>query len=138
MINKNNILYISLDVKEEDKIKLISKFASEIPSVTWYPKFICSHMTMAFHTNMSEDILNFAEENEGKEFPYSIEQIGISDKAIAFGIVAADVPSMNLKKHITLAVNKLANGKPYDSNKITDWKTIPSINLIGKVVIHYK
>ena len=137
MENIDNILYIALEVEINDKIKLISKFSTYVPTENWTPRFICDHMTLAFHTNLTEDIISFAKENEGKKFNYTINKIGISEKAIAFGIIT-DVPSVNKNKHITLAINKNENGKPVDSNFINFWQNIDAIELTGTIVIHNK
>jgi tRNA nucleotidyltransferase (CCA-adding enzyme) len=59
-------------------------------------------------------------------------EIGFSEKAIA--VKVSGFYSKNEISHITLAVNRLAGGKPFDSNKIKDWvKLEKNIELSGFV-----
>lgn len=54
-------------------------------------------------------------------------------KVIAYGYtdgvmavkVESIVPSKNETKHITIAVNRELGGRPWHSNKITEWKEVP-------------
>ena len=54
--NKSGILINEVEIN--DKIKLISKFSTYVPTENWTPRFICDHMTLAFHTNLTEDIIS--------------------------------------------------------------------------------
>jgi hypothetical protein len=48
--------------------------------------------------------------------------------------VQTEVPSVNSKKHITIAVNRKAGGKPFMANKLVVWKPVPKeIHLSGVV-----
>ena len=52
---------------------------------------------------------------------------------MAVGVTCA-VKSTNEKKHVTVAVNRPAGGKPFDSNKLENWKPlVPALDLRGTV-----
>ena len=70
----------------------------------------------------------------GKEFPLRVISFGIDDRVAAAG-VETEVPSTNKTKHITLAVNRLAGGRPFHSNDIENWKPIEPFVIRG-VVAH--
>ena len=96
-------------------------FDSFIPK-DW--KIYCHHMTIRFgdiKETDDDDLVRFIKENEGKEFNMKLISFGESDKAMAVQ-VETDCPSKNEIKHITIAVSQ--NGKPYDSNKIVNWRKI--------------
>lgn len=48
--------------------------------------------------------------------------------------VTTDVPSINVIKHVTIAVNVKDGGKPYLSNKLTNWTLISPIGLSGTIL----
>ena len=139
MNNIENILYLGLELDGESKLiaKLLAK--KKINELGWNNvNYLCHHMTISFHTNFDEDILVWFERNEGKEFPLAATEIGYSDKALALK-VETSVPSTNVLKHITLCTNIGTNGKPKDSNDITQWeKLVIPINLQGIVKAYYK
>jgi len=59
-------------------------------------------------------------------------EVGYSNLAMAVKVIG--YPSTNDIPHITVAVNVAEGGKPFLSNKITDWKTLDSpIHLSGVV-----
>lgn len=61
----------------------------------------------------------------GTEAILEAYEYAYDDKVIAVK-VATDVPSKNDVKHITCFVNRENGGKPYLSNKLTNWTKLPS------------
>lgn len=49
---------------------------------------------------------------------------GVSDTVFAAWI-ETDTPSVNKTKHITIAIDRAAGAKPFDSNRITGWVKFP-------------
>lgn len=101
-------------------------------------KIICHHMTIAFGSALIGDIKDWCDNHYGQEYELLCTHIGLSDKAIAMQVQCNNVPSTNDIKHITLAVNIDNNGKPVDSNKITNWLPIDNFIIIGKVKYFFK
>lgn len=137
-MNDKQILYLGMEVKPEDKNIILSKFTDYINEhMDGNYKLLCHHMTIAFHTNMPDNILNWVYQNENKEFEYTLTAIGYSDKAIAC-IINTEIPSTNNLKHITLAININNNGKPVDSNYIVNWDEITPLTFNGIIKIYTK
>ena len=99
----------------------------------WKP--YCHHMTIQFGNNTTPEIENFLQLNEGKSVKLTAIALGKSEFCNAV-LVKTDVPSLNVKKHITVSVKE--GGKPVMSNNITDWTPIPEIELIGTIKIYEK
>lgn len=78
----------------------------------------------------------------GQPVTFEISTLGISDKAIAFGVSYANqgvysafgtplVLSQNATPHITIAINPKNGGKPMHSNQIDNWTKIPTMTIQG-------
>jgi len=69
---------------------------------------------------------------EGKKIHLNVVDYAMDDKVMAVGVKGYS--STNEKPHITIAVNRANGGKPYLSNKLTDWRKIGfSFELTGYV-----
>ncbi len=66
----------------------------------------------------------------GRKVPMIVNSIAKNDLVMAVG-VTTNVPSTNETKHITIAVNRAAGGKPYMSNLLTSWKNIVPFTING-------
>jgi hypothetical protein len=63
----------------------------------------------------------------------TVNDIAMNDKVIAVG-VSSEIKSVNAKSHITLAVNRVNDGKPVMSNNLTNWERLRRpLSLRGKV-----
>lgn len=132
----NNLLYTSLVLTEESKRLLLDEVMKFAPK--WENgRIIAEHHTIAFHTNMIDEILDWCMENEGKMFRVFAYEYGVSDKAFAVKL-ETDIPCANEIKHITVMTNPDNGGKPVDSNNIKDWKEMPVITLSGYVKFNFK
>lgn len=76
----------------------------------------------------------------GKSINLTINSLGLSDKAIAFGVEhnqsqfgTPAVKTINAQPHITIAINPLAGGQPKHSNNITKWLPITPVQVSGKL-----
>lgn len=104
------VLYSGVILDDSSKSKLLAQFASKIPA-GW--KTFAHHMTTSFAKPLAN------EDDLGKEVELTVIELGVSDKALA--VKVEGYPTDNEIPHITIAVNVDEGGKPYDSNKITDW-----------------
>jgi hypothetical protein len=92
---------------------------------------IAHHMTI----NLGEAAKGPAAHLLGREVKLTLIAVGRSEKVVA-ARVETTVPSINEIKHVTVGVNRAAGGKPFDSNKITDWHPLhpdDRIELTGTV-----
>lgn len=138
MENNKQVLYIALVLTEATQTAL-REVAMRVINELGYDgnyQLYCHHMTVAFGKEITPQIKQYAIENEGKYFPIEIVSVGYSDKALAVGI-KTDCKSLNKIKHVTLCT--FGNGKPVESNNITNWKPL-SVDevLLGKLTFIYK
>jgi len=107
---------------------LVESLTSQIPE-DW--KIYAHHMTIAFGKPKSEDVIKYIQDNMGKDVELTAVELGKSNEVMAVKI-ETNVPSDNKIKHVTVAVSP--NGKPVQSNFITDWKSLPKpIKLKAKI-----
>jgi len=119
-------MYSAVNLDKESRMRLLNMF-SNLPS-EW--ELICHHMTIALG-NPSPEI----EARLGEEVHLIADTFAQDDKVIAIG-VKTDIPSKNKIKHITIAVNRLAGGKPVLSNSLTDWHPMTPIYLSGQIAVN--
>ena len=137
----NNILYVAVVLDEESKHRLMEAVKKhlvdgQVPNWNDF-KIICHHHTIAFKNNLTDDLVEWANEHNGDEFEMTTNALGVSDKALAVE-VETDLPCANKVKHITVMTNPETNGKPVDSNYITDWTPFEEIPLKGRLEIFYR
>jgi hypothetical protein len=118
----DNILYSAVVLDDESRAKLLEKFP--IPNGF---RIFAHHMTIVFGKGLPEDLKG----DLGKEVTLTVKSLGVSDKAIAVSVDG--YLSSNEIPHITLAVNTSEGGKPYDSNRIEDWKGVKDFTINGVV-----
>ena len=120
-----NILYTAVVLDNESHNNLVSYFKQHIPD-NW--KIFAHHMTIHFGGKSPEKY----HDDIGKIQALNVTHFGMSNMAIAVRVEG--YPSENKIPHITLAVNVDRGGKPFMSNKITDWKKISlGLTLRGEV-----
>ena len=87
------------------------------------------HCTLLHKNQHEEKMANGLQYRIDGNFRLIVNKIGISEKAIAFGVELGDqyLPCANAKPHITICtINK---GKPIDSNGIATWIPIPEFSI---------
>lgn len=104
-------MYTALVISDESRDFLLSM----INPIPLGFTVMCHHMTVNIGPGDPELL--------GKEFSVKLKSFAQNDKVMAFG-VETECPSNNKIKHITLAVNRAAGGKPVMSNDLTDWKVL--------------
>jgi hypothetical protein len=120
----SNVSYSAVVLDKQSRNKLIEYFKSIIPLEY---EIIADHMTL----NMGPIDPQF-QDDLGKEVELTVTDFAKDDKVIAVGVKG--YPTKDSKPHITLAVNREAGGKPYMSNKLTNWQPIQfGVKLKGKV-----
>lgn len=117
---EERIAYGAVVLDSDSQELLLQKFKSQIP-YDW--KTYAHHMTVTLGKSVPivEDI--------GESIVLTVTSLGISDNAIAVGVEGYS--SRNKIPHITLATPQ--DGKPFNSNKITDWQSITPLLLTGTV-----
>ena len=124
-------LYVGVMLDKQSQQKLLNDLSDIIPN-DW--RKIAHHMTIKTG-NKPDNLSQFIEDNMGQTFALTATDIGISNDAIAVK-VSTDVPTKNAIPHITIAVPP--NGKPVNSNYITNWKPLESpIQLSGNISTKY-
>jgi len=118
------ILYSAVVLDEQSSKRLLGEFDDSIPE-GW--KTFAHHMTIVFGKGLPEDLKG----DLGKEVTLTVKSLGVSDKAIAVSVDG--YLSSNKIPHITLAVNTSDGGKPYDSNRIENWKGVKDFTIKGVV-----
>lgn len=119
----SKISYSAVVLNNESRNILIDLFKKVIPDNY---EIICHHMTI----NMGE-LDNNMKKYLGNNIDLIVNSIAYDDKVIAVGVEG--FYSKNKIPHITLAVNRKNGGKPFMSNKLTDWKRIKKVELQGIV-----
>jgi len=124
-MEKEKILYSAVVLTDDSRKELLKVFGWIIP-VTF--KIIAHHMTIVFGKGLDD------KSEVGKEVELTVTELGLSDMALAVRVEG--YPSANDIPHITIAVNDKEGGKPFMSNKITDWGRVDlgyTLNLYGIV-----
>ena len=117
---RERIAYAGVILDEDTSEQLLAHFETLIPeSWTRY----AHHMTVS----LGKSIPNQAD--LGTEVTLTVTAVGKSDDAIA--VAVSGYPSRNAIPHITLAVPP--GGKPFNSNKITDWHSVEPFAITGQL-----
>jgi len=83
---------------------------------------LCHHMTInmgSFKQEMNPTL------SLGAELSLIPNSIAFDNKVVAIGVSCEGVATINdetSRKHVTVAVNRMNGGKPFSSNKLTDWQ----------------
>lgn len=131
-LKEQNIAYSGVLLDDSSREKLLSL---EIPD-GW--EKIAHHMTITMgpivHPKGKHDFSS--DYAVGSPVNLEVIAIGMSDKALAVKVrPPADISPKVKFPHVTIAVNREAGGKPFDSNKIPEenFKPLSGITLTGKV-----
>jgi hypothetical protein len=132
-----NISYSGIVLTDDSQQNLVASLIDMIPP-DW--EIVAHHMTICLGplvhpTKASHNYSDFGV--PGTPYDLRVTAIGASEKAMAV-MVDSPFPTQNEQKggfaHITIAVNRAAGGKPFDSNKIAlaNFEDISNRNLIVK------
>ena len=127
---EKNWKYYGVFFSEKTQNTLL-RFAKEQVNIPDDWKIFCHHMTIVYN-NGSEERQKMADALDyfvGNSQSLMINSIGVSDRAIAFGV--ADYVTQNAQSHITIAT--APGAKPVESNNITKWYKIPTFYVSGKL-----
>ena len=117
---RERIAYAGVILDEDTSEQLLARFESEIPE-DWTRD--AHHMTVSLGKSIPNQV------DLGKEVTLTVTAVGKSDDAVA--VAVSGYPSRNALPHITLAIPP--GGKPFNSNKITDWKSIEPFEIQGQL-----
>lgn len=118
--------YTAVVLDKASQSSLLAKFADKIPD-HW--EKIAHHFTISM--GKPED--GPASGMVGMTVLMKVVSFAQDNKVMAVGI-ETNCPSNNKIKHITLAVNRLAGGKPAQSNNLTNWESVEPFELSGVVM----
>jgi len=123
-----NISYTAVVIDHASRTKLLETLGvgTGLEAAGW--EIIAHHMTI----NMGDASKGPAADMVGEQVHLSAKTLAEDDKVMAVG-VSTDVPSTNDIKHITIAVHRGNGGKPFHSNRLQNWRSIPTIHLTGIV-----
>lgn len=119
---KKDWLYYGLFINSNDKEKLMNLLKSdEIYNKLLQKarKVYIDHCTLLHNSQENEDLRIFCEQNIGSVIEITVEEVGVSNKAMAFKVDLQGIESANAWPHITICT--FGDGKPVDSNFIVDW-----------------
>jgi hypothetical protein len=130
-----SITYSAVVLDNKSKELLLSTFIYPDPEFSEWKKF-GDHLTICIG-ELPEHLKRYWLD---EKITLTATAIGISDKAVAVKVDGffnlsknSDVTPEELKvPHITLAINPF-EGKPVDSNYITNWKSIEPVILTGVI-----
>lgn len=132
--NKNTFIYLGLFLNESVRAILTDVAITHMPTILFKNncKMHLSHLTLLFksdvNTEKGQNIIKMAESFNNSPVSLKIIEIGSSDKCMAFKIEKTpwlEKYCMNATPHITICTYN--DGKPVDSNRITDWKKIEPV-----------
>jgi tRNA nucleotidyltransferase (CCA-adding enzyme) len=124
----NNIAYSGVVLDDESHAKLLKVFGRMIPE-GW--ETFAHHMTIKMgplddDSEAKRDMVN------GKEIKLTVTDYAYDNLVMAVGVEG--YPTTNAKPHVTVAVNRADGGKPFYSNKLTNWEPLGfPLELTGKV-----
>ena len=115
--SKGKLLYSAVVLDEVSRKQLLS-FVKDFVLIPSEWKIINHHMTIGFKKPVPYELKDYI----GKNIDLRVKEIGVSDDAIA--VKVEGFFTYNEIPHITIAIPK--NGKPSNSNLITNWMSIPN------------
>lgn len=129
---KKKPLYCGVFLYNDSHDALLKSLESFIPQ-GW--KIFAHHMTICLGMSKNTDVAQYIMDHIGMDANMTAVAIGVSPEAIAVK-VDSDVPTDNKIAHITIATPP--NGKPYNSNHITNWTALDQqIKLSGVIDAFY-
>ena len=115
--SKGKLLYSAVVLDEVSRKQLLS-FVKDFVLIPSEWRIINHHMTIGFKKPVPDELKDYI----GKNIDLRVKEIGVSDDAIA--VKVEGFFTYNEIPHITIAIPK--NGKPSNSNLITNWMSIPN------------
>lgn len=132
----NNFHYFGLFLDTDTKNRLMDILTDNIDyniALNVADRIFIDHCTLLHVSQLhgNSEIYNYLKGYVGEEFQIVINGVGISSKAMAFRVDKKSVVCVNDIPHITIATFR--EGKPVDSNEITNWKSIEPIIITVKL-----
>ena len=121
--------YTSINLHPESQKRLVDYYNGNIQNIPEDWEIIAHHMTinmssMAFGP-LKDYTMGELEKLCNQDQELKVVSYAMDDKVMAVG-VETELPSKNKIKHITVAVNREAGGKPFLSNQLTAWESVVS------------
>jgi len=110
-------MYIALVLTEASRDYLLGKLDKIIPC-------ICHHVTLLPPGKSNKKVEDFYELHKDEHFDIRVTGAGCNSKVYALKVDLLGIPYDNEQPHITLCCYN--NGKPKDSNNITEWHKVPT------------
>lgn len=126
---QNNVTYYGVFLDDNSKKKLTQLLPKN------YYKVFCDHMTIAFKTQFTDEIVDYCNSLLGENIEMIATHIGKNEDVMAVK-VETECNSANNTKHITICTLS-ENGKPVQSNDITNWIKLKTPIKLNGVVKSY-
>lgn len=126
---------VFLDDNESERLYNIVESLPGIKIPSDWKKY-AHHMTIIFNnkTDVAQAWAKTTLQRMGEDVCLTVTHVGVSDKSIAVRV--SGEMSANSIPHITIACSP--NGKPVDSNKITNWREIDPFKIDGVISVFAK
>jgi hypothetical protein len=118
-------MYTAVVLTLESQARLLEAFKKDVPD-GW--EVIAHHMTCNMGS-AHETVQPFL----GQTVDVIVKSLAVNPLVLAAGVECV-IPSTNLRKHVTLAVNRANGGKPVMSNKLEEWVPVEELVLQGEVL----
>lgn len=124
-----NWTYYALVLTDKSRNKLMSYIQNSDYNYLFekVSKVYLHHCTLLHKSQNNKDVEEFCNWCVNAKFYGRVTHIGYSNKAFAFKVEIPGIPCANKTPHITIGTYE--DGKPVDSNYITNWKEINVISV---------
>lgn len=109
-------MYTAVVLTEQSRNQLLQELQGLIPDGY---DIVAHHMTICMADAQSMQL----QERLGEEVELQIIEYDLDQRVVAVK-VQTEIPSKNVVKHITVAVNKKEGGKPVHSNQLSNWRKL--------------
>lgn len=122
-LNESKVAYCGLSIiNNSELLRLIDHLDNDWERLAY-------HMTIKMG-NLPDDLKH----SKGDIYTLTVSHIGYLDDKVVAVKVDTEIKAENAVPHITLAVNRINGGKPFLSNKISEWEKLEKpIILKGKL-----
>lgn len=139
-------MYTAVVLSNTSRNSLINKFSAKLENLQkqGYVMRIATG-PLVHHVTLHMGVFDSAINDKsllGKEIEFFVNSFAFDLKVAAFGVEHVpyatgslfgnlQVYSSNNQPHVTALVNPINRGKPFDSNKLTDWEPIERFKISG-------
>lgn len=141
-------MYTAVVLNETSRKRLLDEMPAEILSLQGFQMVTEAGEPLVHHVTVNLGDFDYdlnPLDLLGQSIDFVVDSFAFDNKVAAFGVRCSEsdssvfgepsVRSMNLKPHITIAVNVENKGKPFLSNKLTEWVEMVPVSVSGELVV---